>query len=212
MKVGFYEVCISYIIYCLLFYILTPFFFSIFITSITPGERGSGSIGHKDSSCKRTSIHINGGGKCCLSMDSMRHSKYIAAIYLKVGYESMIVISFWNTAKGYLPHVSYIFCKPEPLGAYFNTVVCSFTGSLILIEIQRGNEVIDNIKEHMYIGATSACKNIMMEATKGIGQRDMKVATRYCFLFGSWFSSKKSEEYAMDVGADIIGMVKTDKK
>ena len=48
----------------------------------------------------------------------------------------------------------------------------------------------------------------MKEATKGIGQKYIKGATKDCFIFGSWVSSKKSEEYAMEVGAELIGMVK----
>ena len=50
VKVNFYEVCLSYIIYCLLFYIITilnPFFPARFVASITPGEKISRSIGHK---------------------------------------------------------------------------------------------------------------------------------------------------------------------
>ena len=51
-----------------------------------------------------------------------------------------------------------------------------------------------------------------MEATKGIGQRDIKGANKDCFLFDNWFSSKKLKEAVMNVGADIICMVKTNKK
>ena len=43
-------------------------------------------------------------------------SKNIAASFLKVGDESMSAIWFWTTAKVNLPHLSYIFRKPEPLG------------------------------------------------------------------------------------------------
>ena len=42
--------------------------------------------------------------------------KNIAASFLKVGDESMSAIRFWTTAKGNLPHLSYIFRKPDPLG------------------------------------------------------------------------------------------------
>ena len=41
---------------------------------------------------------------------------------LKVGDESMSAIWFRTTAKGNLPHLSYIFRNPEPLGTEFNTV------------------------------------------------------------------------------------------
>ena len=48
--------------------------------------------------------------------------KNIAASFLKVGDELMSTIRFRTTAKGNLPHLSYIFWKPEPLGTEFKTV------------------------------------------------------------------------------------------
>ena len=66
IRVYLYEVCLSGIIYFLLFYfktILTPFF-SRFLVSLSLGERSSESIGHKDLCWKRTREHMNGGGKC----------------------------------------------------------------------------------------------------------------------------------------------------
>ena len=59
--------------------------------------------------------------------------KNIAASFLKVGDESMNAIRFWTTEKGNLPHLSYIFRKPEPLGTKFKTVACSVTGVLLFI-------------------------------------------------------------------------------
>ena len=59
--------------------------------------------------------------------------KNIAASFMKVGDESMSAIRFWTTAKGNLPHLSYISHKPEPLGIEFKEVACSVTGSLLLI-------------------------------------------------------------------------------
>ena len=49
----------------------------------------------------------------------------------------MSVIHFWTTAKGGFPHLSYIFCKPEPLGTEFNTVKNFVTGSFLSIVIHR---------------------------------------------------------------------------
>ena len=60
----------------------------------------------------------------------------------------------------------------------------------------------------MQIGVNAACTNIMTEATKGVGQRDRKGAIKDCFLFESWFSSKKLAEDVVDVGAYFISMVK----
>ena len=64
----------------------------------------------------------------------------ITASSLKVRDESMSEIRFRTTAKGNLPHLSYIFCKPEPLGIEFNTFECYVTGELLFIEVQRGKE------------------------------------------------------------------------
>ena len=59
--------------------------------------------------------------------------KNIAASFLKVGDESMSAIRFRTTAKGNLPHLSYILRKPDPLGTEFNTVAFSVTGALLSI-------------------------------------------------------------------------------
>ena len=59
----------------------------------------------------------------------------ISAIYLKVGYESMSMIRFPDTAKGNLTHLSYIFRKPEPLGTEFKTMSFSVNVALLLVEI-----------------------------------------------------------------------------
>ena len=52
----------------------------------------------------------------------------------------------------------------------------------------------------------------MTESIKGIGQKSIKGGTKDCFLFDSWFASKKAVEYAMEVGAKLISMVKTNTK
>ena len=67
-------------------------------------------------------------------------------------------------------------------------------------------------KYQQELGANAACTKIMMEATKGIGQKSIKVGKKDCFLFDSWFASKKSVESAMEVCAKLIGMVKKNTK
>ena len=111
---------------------------------------------------------------------------------MKVGNESMSVISFQTRVKGNLPHFSYIFRKLEPLVIDFKIVVCSITGALIFIELQRGKEGMKFSNHQQDIGSTEVCTNRMMGATKGIGQKYKKGVTEDCFLFDSWFSSKKS--------------------
>ena len=85
----------------------------------------------------KAKLVINGLNDAC---------KNIYSIYFKVGDESMSEIRFRKTAKGNLPHLSYIFRKTEPLGTEFNTVACSVTGAFILIELQRGKEWINHSK------------------------------------------------------------------
>ena len=60
----------------------------------------------------------------------------ISSSYLKFVNQSIIAIYFYTTEKGKLPHLSYIFFKPEPMGIESNTLDCDFTGILILLEIQ----------------------------------------------------------------------------
>ena len=121
----------------------------------------------------------------------------------------MSAIRFRKTAKGNLPHLSYILRKPEPLGNEFKTVSCSVTGALLFIEVQRGKEEMKDSRYQKELEATAACTKQMMEATKGIGQKSKKEGTKDCFLFDNWFASKKAAEAKMELGAELIGMVKT---
>ena len=58
---------------------------------------------------------------------------------------------------------------------------------------------------------TAVCTKRIMEETKGIGQKYRKMAMKDCFIFEIWFSSKNLVETAMEVGAELIGMVKTNQ-
>ena len=51
-----------------------------------------------------------------------------------------------------------------------------------------------------------------MEVTNRIGQKYRKGVTKDCFLFDSWYSSKKAGEAVVEVGSKFIGMVKTNTK
>ena len=53
---------------------------------------------------------------------------------------------------------------------------------------------------------------MMIEETKGIGQKYKKGGQKDCFLFDIWFALKKAEEAAMELGAELIVMVKTNAK
>ena len=60
--------------------------------------------------------------------------------------------------------------------------------------------------------STAACTKRTMKATKGIGRKYRKGATKDCFIVDSWFPSKKLAEAAMEVGDELIGIVKTNTK
>ena len=42
---------------------------------------------------------------------------------------------------------------------------------------------MNHSKYHQQIGATAVCNNIIMESTKGVGQRYIKGATKDCLFF-----------------------------
>ena len=63
----------------------------------------------------------------------------------------------------------------------------------------------------MELGETEARIKRIIESTKGICHRELKEDVKCCFLFDSWFVSNRTEEYVINVGADMIFTVKTNK-
>ena len=106
----------------------------------------------------------------------------IAAIFLKVGDESMSAVLFRTTAKGNLTHLSYILCKTEPLGTDFKKIACYVTDALIFIEVQRGKEGMKHRNYQKELGTTAACTKIMTEATKRIDQKSIKGGQRIFYF------------------------------
>ena len=78
----------------------------------------------------------------------------------------MSAIRYRTKLKGGLPHLSFIFRKPELLGTDFKTVALSVTGSLLLLDIHMGKKVMKSSQYHLELGATAACTNILVEETK----------------------------------------------
>ena len=197
-----------YLYYYLLYYeynkTISP---ARFVAFLTPGARSSESIGKKNLGHKRTGSQMNGRGFFLIDFFN-KACNNTASIYLRVVNESMNSIPFRTTEKVNLTCLSYISHKPGLLMTEFKTVACSINESLHFIEIQRENVRMNNIKYHMDILSMTDCKNIIMELKKGLGQRGIKDATKGCFIFDSWISSKRLDESAMDVGSDIIVMVK----
>ena len=115
-------------------------------------------------------------------------------------------------SEGGLTSLVIYFWNPEPFGTEFNTVECFITGDFIFTEIQIGKSGMNNIKYHLQTWEMPEFTKIMTTTTNKIGQRDMKGATNDYFLFDSCFSSNKFVESAMNVDADMIGVVKTNTK
>ena len=214
IKVDLYEVCLSKIIYCLLFYCMTiiiPLFCHICGISLTRVKEFRKYWPkvfelEEDKSTdewQRGKLLINGFNETC---------KNISSSCLKVGDDSMSAIRFRTTEKGKLPHLSYIFPKPEPLGKEFKTVACNITGELLFIEFQKGKEGTKHSKYHQELVSTVACNKRMIESKKGIVHKYRKGATNDCFLFDSWFSSKKASGATMEVDAKLIGIVEKNTK
>ena len=85
-------------------------------------------------------------------------------------------------------------------------------GVIVFLEIHQGKEGMESILYHLELGTTSACTKRFMEEMKVMGQRALKWSIWDCFLFYSWFSSKKLAESATYIGVDLIYMVKTNTK
>ena len=94
----------------------------------------------------------------------------------------MSAIIFRTKAKGNLPHLSYIFHNLEARGKELNTVTCYVTGTLVLIDVQIGKEVMNHLKYQQEIGATASFTKRIMESTKIIGQKYIKWGTKF-FIF-----------------------------
>ena len=81
----------------------------------------------------------------------------------KVLDESM---SAWSPRKdkyGGLPHISYIFRKPKPLGTEFKCIVDADTGVLLRLEVQEGKEQMEKQAHFGELGATAACVKRLSE-------------------------------------------------
>ena len=120
----------------------------------------------------------------------------------------MSAIQFCTNPKGYLPHYSYIFRNPEPLGTEIKNVVCSRLGKMLHLEIQKGKEAMKKSTFKSVLGGTAACMKRLAIATKGFGQ----LASNDTYFSDSWFSSVKTAEEMADAGVDYCGPVKTSHK
>ena len=85
----------------------------------------------------------------------------------KTSDESMSAILFQTTPKGGLPHYSYIFRNPYPLGEEVNNVACSRLGNMLYLDIQKGEEAIKTAGFQQQIGGTAFFMKRLIRSTKG---------------------------------------------
>ena len=117
----------------------------------------------------------------------------------------MSAIRLRTTPKVDLPHYSYIFRKPEPLGTEMKNVPCSKLGTMLHLEIQNGKEAMKKSKFQSVLGGTDVCMKRMAIATKGCGQ----LTSTNTYFSDRWFSSVKTSEEMAAAGVDYCGPVKT---
>ena len=89
----------------------------------------------------------------------------------------MSAIRFRTTPKGDLPHYSYIFRKPEPLGTEMKNVACLRLGTMLHLDIQKGKEAMKKSTFQSELGGNAVCMKILAIATKGCDQLTSKIPT-----------------------------------
>ena len=71
--------------------------------------------------------------------------------------ESMSSYRPRTTKLGGLPNISYIRCKPEPLGTESKSTACPKTKIMTYLEIQRGKNGMADAPHNKALGATAGC-------------------------------------------------------
>ena len=120
----------------------------------------------------------------------------------------MSAIRFRTTPKGDLPHYSYIFRKPEPLGTEMKNVTCSRLGMMLHLEIKKGKEATKISKLKKVQGGTDACMKRLAVATKGCGQ----LTSNDTYFADSWFSYAKTAEEMAAAEVGYCGPAKMSHK
>ena len=126
----------------------------------------------------------------------------------KTADEPMSAIRFRTTPKGDFPHYPYIFSKPDPLGTEMKNMARSRLGTMLHLDIQKGEEAMKTSKFQNVLGGTTVCMKRLAIATKGYGQ----LTSNDTYSSGSWFSYVKTAEDMEAAGVDYYGLVKTSHK
>ena len=109
--------------------------------------------------------------KLCGLIDRFNESRnHIDSGGGKTADESMSAMRFFTNPKGCLPHYSCFFMNTETLRKYINNMVCLRLGTVLHLEIQKGEEVMKTSEFQKYLGGTTVCMKRLAIATRGCGQ------------------------------------------
>jgi len=71
--------------------------------------------------------------------------------------EAMSAYKPWKTTLGGLPNISFVQCKPKPLGTSLKCVTDVATGAMTYLEIQEGRDPMRLKNTAKELGVTVAC-------------------------------------------------------
>ena len=111
-------------------------------------------------------------------------------------YILLLFPNFRTTKIGGLPNLSFVACKPEPLGTEFKNIVDGMNGAMLWLKIQEGKKRMQQREYTQDLGGTAACvMRGVTEATNFKHRPDINIEdndnTPYLFLGDSWFGSVK---------------------
>ena len=95
----------------------------------------------------------------------------------------------------------------EPLGAELKNVVCSRSGTMLYLEIQKGKYTMKISSFRQEIRGTVAYMRVLIRG-EGCGQ----MLSNNAYLSDSWFSGAKTAEEKITKRVDYCGPLKTSHK
>jgi hypothetical protein len=96
-----------------------------------------------------------------------------------------------KSGNGWLPHLSFIKRKPQPLGTELKSVCKGTIGICIYIEIQKGEIRMARKKWARTYGATAGCTLRLLDALE-LSELGSENSKRRCVYANSWFASFKT--------------------
>ena len=126
--------------------------------------------------------------------------KWIVAETSRVLDESMSGFQPRTTKTSLLPYISYIIRKPTPLGTEYKVAVCTATGIMCYLEIQRGATPMRLKSFVSNVGSTAACSLRLTIGSVhcGLATREgveaMEADRPHLIIADSWFGSVRLAE------------------